>query len=170
MGTAHETKGGVVGAAHEAKESVGAGVGSAAHSVGASVGSAVSGVGTAAQELPGTVRRQTEGNPLAAGLIAFGVGWLAASLLPASEPEKQAALAVKDQAAPLVQGAKDIASDVADELRQPAQDAVQAVKDRAGEAASTLKDEGATEVQNVKGDALDAKDAVQEQRGASSPY
>ena len=101
------------------------------------------------------------------GLIAFGVGWLAASLLPASEKEKQAALAVKEQAAPLIDGAKVIASDVAGDLRQPAQEAVQAVKERADEAARTLKDESTAEAQSLKSDAIDAKDAVQEQHGAS---
>jgi uncharacterized protein DUF3618 len=39
----------------------------------------------------GAVRRRTEGNPLAAGLIAFGLGWLTASLLPASKREQQLA-------------------------------------------------------------------------------
>ena len=178
MGTTHEKKESLVGTAHGAKESVGSGVGSAvqgvgsgvssaAHGVGSGVSSAASGVSNAAQELPATVRRQTEGNPLAAGLIAFGAGWLAASLLPASEREKQAAAAVKDQAMPLVEGAKGIASDVAGELRQPAQDAVQAVKDRAAEAASSLKDEGASEAQGIKEDAKAAKDAVQDQHGGS---
>ena len=42
-------------------------------------------------ELPQTVRRGTEGNPLAAGLIAFGFGWLTASLLPASKREQKLA-------------------------------------------------------------------------------
>jgi hypothetical protein len=41
-------------------------------------------VSSAASSAARTVRRGTEGNPLAAGLIAFGLGWLAASLLPAS--------------------------------------------------------------------------------------
>ena len=39
-----------------------------------------SSVGQAASAAPQRVREQTQGNPLAAGLIAFGAGWLLASL------------------------------------------------------------------------------------------
>ena len=52
------------------------------------VASSVSGGVAATPEL---ARRQTQGNPLAAGLIAFGVGWLTASMMPVTETEKQAA-------------------------------------------------------------------------------
>ena len=43
-------------------------------------------------------RRQTQGNPLAAGLIAFGVGWLVSSLLPDSQKERELAHQLKDRA------------------------------------------------------------------------
>jgi hypothetical protein len=49
-------------------------------------------------KIRGAVGGQTQGNPLAAGLIAFGVGWLAASLIPASRPEQQAAAKAKEHA------------------------------------------------------------------------
>ena len=49
-----------------------------------SVSSAASGAAGAVQAAPDVARRQTEGNPLAAGLIAFGVGWLVSSLVPPS--------------------------------------------------------------------------------------
>ena len=110
------------------------------------------------------MKRQAEGNPLAAGLIAFGVGWLVASLLPSSSKEQAAASAIKDQSAPLLEGAKGLVTEAAQSLREPAQDAVQAVKERAGEAASSLKEEGVSEAQSLKGDATDAAQSVQEQR------
>src|SRR3954452_9225048 len=43
----------------------------------------------AVQQAPQTLTRQAQGNPLAAGLIAFGVGWLVSSLMPVSEKEKE---------------------------------------------------------------------------------
>jgi hypothetical protein len=49
------------------------------------VTSAASSVADAASSAPDMARRQTRGNPLAAGLIALGVGWLASSLLPLTE-------------------------------------------------------------------------------------
>src|SRR4051812_41758839 len=55
-------------------------------------------IGETATSAPSVARQKTQGNPLAAGLIAFGVGWLASSLLPATEKEQQAAGAVKDAA------------------------------------------------------------------------
>lgn len=38
-----------------------------------------------AQKTPQKAKQKTQGNPLAAGLIALGAGWLVASLLPAAE-------------------------------------------------------------------------------------
>ena len=49
---------------------------------------------------PAQLTSQARGNPLAAGLIAFGVGLLAGSLLPTSAAEQQAATKVKDAATP----------------------------------------------------------------------
>jgi len=51
-----------------------------------------------AGELPRKVAAKAEGNPLAVGLIAFGVGLLAASLIPASTKEKELASSIKDSA------------------------------------------------------------------------
>jgi hypothetical protein len=87
---------------------------------------------------PDTVKAQTAGNPIAAGLIALGVGWLAGSLLPASSAERQAATQVKQSAAPLV---TDTAKEVADHLKEPAQEAVESVKETASDAAATVKQE-----------------------------
>ena len=61
-------------------ESVGAKVSAARDTVAGTASSAVDTVRSA----PETARRGTQGNPLAAGLIAFGAGWLLSALLPAS--------------------------------------------------------------------------------------
>ena len=52
---------------------------------------------------PQAIRRQTRGNPLAAGLIAFGAGWLVSSLLPASRREQELADQAKQVAQEKVQ-------------------------------------------------------------------
>ncbi|KQY24820.1 hypothetical protein ASD16_04825 [Cellulomonas sp. Root485] len=124
------------------------------------VGSAASAVGDTASNLPTAARTRTRGNPLAAGLVAFGIGWLASSLLPSTRQEQQLAQSAKEQAEPLVQGAKDAAQDVAEHLRQPAQEAVAAVKDRATEAGSTLKDEGRSAAQDLRSDTRDAAENI----------
>ena len=86
---------GTVGsAAGSAKESVTGAVSNAT----STVGDAASSVGDAAHGAVGTVKEQAEGNPLAAGLVAFGVGWLVSSLMPASEAEQRAARRAVEQA------------------------------------------------------------------------
>src|SRR3954471_244268 len=117
--------------------SAGDSVSSAGSSVTSSVSAATSTVADAASSAPDQARARTQGNPLAAGLIAFGAGWLVSSLLPATQKEKQAATAVKDKAqehsdtikAPLTEAANEIK----DNLKQPAQQAAQSVQSTAQE-------------------------------------
>ncbi|WP_456788936.1 DUF3618 domain-containing protein [Cellulomonas sp. P5_C5] len=123
-------------------------------------GSAASSLGGSAAGLPHAAKDKARGNPLAAGLIAFGAGWLLSSLLPSTRPEQRLAQTAKEQAAPLVQEAKDAAQDVATTLRQPAQEAAAAVKDRATEAGSTLRDEGRSAADDLRAGATDAADTV----------
>ncbi|KHK98345.1 hypothetical protein LK09_04835 [Microbacterium mangrovi] len=127
------------------------------------------GLGNAASDAAGSVsdaahhaRAKVEGNPLAVGLIAFGAGLLAASLIPASNAERRAAAAAKEQAQPLLDEAADVAKDIADDLRGPVQDAVGAVTDRAKAAAHTVAGEAAAAGQDVKDRAEQARDNVRE--------
>jgi len=69
-------------------------------------------------DTPGQVRRRARGNPLAAGLIAFGIGYLISSAIPSSEKEEQAASRLQDKAAPLTDEVREAVSDVADRLRE----------------------------------------------------
>ena len=87
-----------------------------ASDVGDSTQSAVGHAGEAIADAPRKVASATQGNPVAVGLIAFGVGLLAASLIPASRVEQDAAEKVKDAAAPLVDEAKDVAKESAEHL------------------------------------------------------
>ena len=109
-------------------------------SAASSVGDAASSVREAATSAPAQVRDRAQGNPLAAGLIAFGVGWLVSSLLPASQAEQQAAQKVKDSAGPVADEVKGAAQQVADNLREPAQQAAEAVKQSASDAGDSVQD------------------------------
>jgi ElaB/YqjD/DUF883 family membrane-anchored ribosome-binding protein len=121
---------------------------------------AASSVGHAPGAAADKARRKTEGNPLAAGLIALGVGWLVGSMLPASEKEKEAASALKDKAQPLVEEAKSVAQDTAQELKEPARQAAQNVKETATQAKDTVVQEGQSTAQDVKSQAQDSADTV----------
>ncbi len=122
--------------------------------------SALSSAQSAVTGAPAQLGAQARGNPLAAGLIAFGIGALVSSLLPSSVAEQQAATKVKDAATPVL---SDAAKEVSANLKEPAQQAVEAVKGTATDAAATVKDEGTSAAQDVKGQAQDAKDTVAQQ-------
>jgi Protein of unknown function (DUF3618) len=136
-----------------------------------SVQSAASSVGDTAVSTAHKARRQAEGNPLAAGLIAFGVGWLVSSLLPASQKERELAHQVKDQAQPAMQAAGQqagqVLTEVKDNLQQPAQEAVQSVKDTATDAAGTVKDEARSAAGDVKDQTQGSAQQVRKQAPSS---
>jgi ElaB/YqjD/DUF883 family membrane-anchored ribosome-binding protein len=146
-------------------------VSQAAQSVSGTAATAASNVSDAAssgmqavQEAPQVIRRQAQGNPLAAGLIAFGTGWLVSSLLPPSRREQQFAGQAKDMAQqvgqPLAQTVGQAAAEVKENLREPAQQAVDSVKSTATEAGQTVAEEGRTAAGQVQGRAQDATGKV----------
>src|SRR5688500_9593170 len=164
---AQHAAGTVQGAASNAAGSVQGAASSAADSVQSAASSAVGAV----QQAPDMVVRQTQGNPMAAGLIAFGVGWLVSSLLPATEKEKQLAqqaeTAVRENKDALLAPAKQAAQEIGDELKPAAQDAVASVKATAQDAATTVTEEGKSAAADVQGKAKQAKTTVQSQATSS---
>lgn len=134
--------------------------------VGDRVSSAASSAADTLSSAPQAVRQQAQGNPLAAGLIAFGAGWLVASLIPASQKEQEVATQAKDAArehASAVTGPLgEVANQAKENLREPTQQAVEAVRSTATEAASTVQYEGRSAAQDVSGRAQEAKESVQD--------
>lgn len=161
FGSAHETRQSVSGTTSNMAGSVQGAASTASENVSNAAGTALDAV----QSAPQTLQRQAQGNPLAAGVIAFGVGWLVSSLLPTSEKEKQLARqaesAVKEHSQPLVDQAKSVAADIGDNLKPAAQEAVESVKATAQEGVQTVKAEGQSAAQDVQGQAQDAKTTVQ---------
>lgn len=131
-----------------------------------SAGNAMSSVQDAVTGAPGQVKQQAQGNPMAAGLIAFGVGVLVSSLFPASRPEAQAASAVKEQAQPLVDQVTSAAKEAAGNLQEPAQQALDSVRSTAADAVDAVKEEGTSAAADVKDKTQDAKDTVQQHSSA----
>jgi cell division septum initiation protein DivIVA len=95
-------------------------------------------VAEAVSEAPQAIRRGTEGNPLAAGLVAFGLGWLAASLLPATKAEQQAAQQAKELVSEHSDQIGQITEQMRDNLSEPAHQAVDAVKSTVQDAAQQV--------------------------------
>ncbi|MEH0844397.1 DUF3618 domain-containing protein [Micromonospora sp. CPCC 205711] len=157
MGTASDLGHGTGHAAHAA----GGHASSAASTVSDKAHSAASTVGDAAQRAPQLIRQKSEGNPLAAGLIAFGVGMLVSSLVPATRREQELATQVKEKAGEhsgvVKEKLSEVASELKEELREPAQHATESVKSTAQGAVHAVKND-------TKSAAHDVKDSAQQSR------
>jgi len=126
-----------------------------------SAGNVMHDAGEAIHDAPQQVKAKTQGNPMAAGLIAFGAGLLLSSLIPASEKEREAADTLKTAAEPMTTQLTEAAKDMAEGLKEPAREAMENVKATATDAADHVKAEGQTAATDVKDRATDAKDTVQ---------
>lgn len=144
------TSGSVKGTAVEAKDKVSDTLSRGTHAV-----------ADRTSDVADQVRRTSEGNPLAAGLVVFGLGWLAASVIPASRVERSAAEslteAAREPAQAVAQRAKDLATETAQELREPASEAVEQVRSTATDAgqrvAGTAKSEARHATDRTHGEA-----------------
>ncbi|RLK08758.1 uncharacterized protein DUF3618 [Micromonospora sp. M71_S20] len=118
-------------------------------------------------------RQQARGNPLAAGLIAFGTGLLISSLIPPSRPERRWAGQAKEmvsehsdqlraQAGHLREQATEVGREMGrgmgHNLREPAQEAARAVGSTAVSGASAIRDEGRSAAHQMQGQAHEAAD------------
>jgi hypothetical protein len=160
--------GGYVGDVRSAASTATERVSGTASSAASSVQDAASTAVGAVQEAPQAIRRQTRGNPLAAGIIAFGAGWLVSSLLPASRREQELADQAKQVAQEKVQpAAQQVAAEVKENLREPAQQAVESVRSTAQDAKDTVTDEGRSAAQDVQGRAQDAAGNVRSSTNGS---
>ena len=118
----------------------------------------------AVSRAPATVKRKAQGNPLAAGVIAFGIGMLVSSLIPSTEKERQAVSQLQENLEPVKEKASEVAQEVAANLKEPAQEAAQSVKTAATEGAENVRQEGAAAAAEVKDQAQASKETVQQQR------
>lgn len=117
-------------------------------------------LGDAVSDAPARAKQGTRGNPLVAGLVAFGVGFLIASLIPSSRQEEQAVTRLQENLEPLGQQAKETAQEMADNLRGSAQEAAETVKSVAGDAAERVQHTTEDARDNVRAQAEDSADTV----------
>ncbi|SCL38684.1 Protein of unknown function [Micromonospora rhizosphaerae] len=136
----------------------------AAATVGDKAHSAASAVGDAAHRAPHVLREKSEGNPMAAGLIAFGVGMLVSSLIPATRREQQVATQVREKAGEhggvVKEKLGEVAGEIKEELREPAQQATESVKATAQDAVQTVRDDTRSAAQDVKDQAQQSREQV----------
>lgn len=122
----------------------------------------------AVREAPQAIRRGTEGNPIAAGLIAFGAGWLLSTLAPPTKQEQelaeQATSWAREHSGPVKEELGHVAEEVKENLREPAQQAAEAVKSTATDATRTVREDAESAVQDVGDRAGAARNSVQDNR------
>ena len=137
-----------------------------AHGAEHTMSSAGDSMAGSAQGAAHTVQQKAEGNPLAAGLIAFGAGALISSMLPASQKESEAAQrlveSAKEHGQPVIEQAKSAGQEMGQTLKEEAKAAGQEVKSSAKESADHVKQEGQSSTQHVKSDAQQMKDDTQQ--------
>jgi ElaB/YqjD/DUF883 family membrane-anchored ribosome-binding protein len=119
----------------------------------------------AVRQAPSTMKRKAQGNPLAAGAIAFGLGMLVSSLIPSTEKEREAVSTLQDNLEPVKEKASEVARDMGESLKPAAQEAAESVKTTAQEGVQSVKEEGQSAAQDVKGQAQASKETVQQQSG-----
>jgi len=113
--------------------------------------------------VPGQVREHTRGAPILAGAIAFGVGFLIASAVPASSAEEQLGSTLLDKAEPLKEELVDAGKAVAQHLSEPAKESVASVKEAAAQSAQTVADQAKGAVMDTKEQASQRVDEVRSQ-------
>ena len=110
-----------------------------------------------AGDLAGSTQDTVAGNPIVAGLVAFGAGFVVAGLLPATEKEGELTHRAVDAAkdAGVVDSAKSIGQDMAGGLKETATHAVQEVKDTATESTQRVADEGRSATERVRSESAE---------------
>jgi Protein of unknown function (DUF3618) len=152
--------------AHRRKEAAKNKLGSLRDRVMGSAQDATGSVASAGQSMTGSVsdtasgavqglQQRAEGNPLAAGVIAFGAGMLLSSLFPATRAETQVAQKGMDTARehgqPLIEEAKSMGQEVGQNLKEAGSQAASEVASTAKDSAQHVKEEGQESAQNVRG-------------------
>ena len=106
---------------------------------------------------------QYQGNPLAAGLIAFGAGALLGSLVPKTEPEQQMADNLRERLQPATDELRAAAQEVAEDVKHEAQERVEQVKDTASGAAEVVKEDARHSADNVRAETEDRAEHVKDE-------
>ena len=150
----------VMGAPRQA----GSAMGQRTSDVGSTVSDAASSAKDQLASAPDAIQEKTQGNPLMAGAIAFGVGVLVGSAAPPSSNEQQLA----ERVMPTVKDeAQSIAQQVADTTKGEAQDHLEQAKGAMSDAAGQVKSKAQDAADTTKEAARDAKGQVSEQTRSS---
>jgi ElaB/YqjD/DUF883 family membrane-anchored ribosome-binding protein len=148
QGTMQQARGQASGMAHEASERASG----MAHEASERASGMAHDLSDRVQHAPETVRRQTQGNPIALGIMAFGAGLLAGTLLPESRRERDLARRAEPHMQRAVEEGRHAAEEVVMDLREPAEESMEQVKETAATEAQAFKAEATEEAKRTRSD------------------
>jgi len=134
------------------------------------IGDAASGAVDTIKSTPDTVRQQAQGNPLAAGAIAFGVGVLAASIFKPTERERQATDQLMEKVEPVKEQLVQAGQEMAEHMKEPAREAVEQVKGVATEGKQAVTETAKDVADTSKETARQAADSVRSEATGGESY
>ena len=149
----------IMGTASDAGHAVSDRVQGVGEGISDTTGSAVDTVRNA----PQAARQQTQGNPMMAGAVAFGVGFLVAAAFPSSRTEEQLAEQAMDKAEPIKQQLMESGQEVAEHLKESATGAVGQVKQTATEGAEQVAETAKDATQTTKEAVRDAAETTRQE-------
>jgi histone H3/H4 len=103
--------------------------------------------------MPEAVTRQAQGSPIGAGLVAFGVGLVAAAVIPETRHERRLGAQMAEHASDAVEPVRALAKDLGDDIKSSASQA-------ASEVGQAAKDAAADTAEQAKQSARSAKEEV----------
>lgn len=121
-----------------------------------SVGSRAEHAKDAVTHVPDMAASRTHGSPVAAGAVAFGIGFLASMAFGATEAEQRAVGKLEDEAEGVIEPMKE-------QLSEAAHEVAGTVKERGVELAGELKDDARERAGTVKEQASGAAEHVRQQ-------
>lgn len=115
------------------------------------------------EHTPDSLGEVTEGSPLAAAVVGFGIGMLAATILPSSPDEQRAARRLQGRLDGAGAELGRTGKEAVEHVKPEAQQAVQDVKDSAKESVDSVKSDAQTKADSVKQTAQTKSDEVRSQ-------
>jgi len=147
----------VMGSAHDVRDKASG----MASDVGESTSGTISSVGDAMRDVPQRAEQMVEGNPLGAGIAAFGLGLVIATMMPETATEQRLVTKVEPKLQEAASTVGTAAQGVAEELKPAAKEAVHDLKSDAQDAAAQLKQQASDAASET---AEQAKDKANEMR------
>ncbi len=130
----------------------GGGLRGRAEGMASSASDALQGATQQVQQAPQAIAAQASGNPLAAGIVAFGLGALFATVLPKTRTEQHLVEEARPQLESAAEELKDVGRAVASDAKERTTSAVAEVKAAGESATGSVRDQARESAEHVRQD------------------